>query len=101
LTETAPAKLREAGAVFLFLGCVAFGGPAVHVALMRRSIVQRRRWIDEDEFIALFAAVNLIPGPSSTELAMLLGYRRAGWQGLLVVALAFISPATLIMLGLA
>ena len=52
--------------MFLKLGLVAFGGPAAHVALMRRELVQRRRWLDEADFDRMFAACNLVPGPSST-----------------------------------
>ncbi|MBV8527158.1 MAG: chromate efflux transporter [Candidatus Dormibacteraeota bacterium] len=84
--------------VFLFLGCVAFGGPAAHVTLMRRLLVQQRHWLDEEQFFELFAACQLIPGPSSTELAVLLGYRRAGWRGLLAAAVSFITPAMGLML---
>jgi chromate transporter len=87
--------------VFLKLGLVAFGGPAAHVALMRRELVQRRRWLDEAEFDRMFAACNLVPGPSSTELAIVLGYRRAGWRALLLAGLLFILPAMLLMLALA
>ncbi|MBV8083293.1 MAG: chromate efflux transporter [Chloroflexi bacterium] len=80
---------------------MAFGGPAAHVTLMRRVLVLRRKWVGEEEFFSLFAAVQLIPGPSSTELALLLGYKRAGWRGLLVAGVCFIAPAALLMLGLA
>ncbi|HEX6539819.1 MAG TPA: chromate transporter [Candidatus Dormibacteraeota bacterium] len=87
--------------MFLFLGCVAFGGPAAHVTLMRRLLVQRRGWVDETRFFEMFAACQLIPGPSSTELAILLGYRRAGWPGLLAAGASFIAPATALMIVLA
>jgi chromate transporter len=93
--------VREVTVVFLLLGTVAFGGPAAHVALMRRIIVQRLRWIDEDQFFQLFAACNLIPGPSSTELAIILGYKRAGKWGLLLAGTCFIAPAMVIMIALA
>jgi chromate transporter len=93
--------LAEIVAVFLKLGLVAVGGPAVHVALMRREAVTRRRWLDEREFFQAFAACQLIPGPSSTELAIMLGYRRAGMAGLLLAGTLFILPAMLIMLALA
>jgi chromate transporter len=83
-----------------FIGLTAFGGPAAHVALMRRMLVERRRWVEPAEFNRMFAACNLIPGPSSTELAMFLGYRLAGWTGLLLAAVCFIAPAMLIMLAL-
>src|SRR5438309_4692207 len=93
--------MREVAWVFLKLGLVAFGGPAAHVALIRRELVRRRRWLDDAEFQRLFAACNLVPGPSSTELAILLGYRRAGWRALLLAGALFILPAMLLMLVLA
>jgi chromate transporter len=68
---------------------------------MRREIVVRRRWIDEATFLRMFAACNLIPGPSSTELAIFTGYRLAGWPGLALGGAFFIAPAMLIMLALA
>ena len=64
---------------------------------MRRLLVLRRHWLDEEQFFELFAACQLIPGPSSTELAVLLGYRRAGWRGLVVAAVCFITPAVALM----
>src|SRR5579872_3159226 len=91
----------EVGLVLALIGLTAFGGPAAHVALMRRVIVERRRWVDAGQFNRMFAACNLIPGPSSTELAMFLGYRLGGWPGLFTAAACFILPAMLIMLGLA
>jgi chromate transporter len=96
-----PATLGEIAAVFLKLGLVAVGGPAVHVALMRREVVVKRRWLDEKTFLDDFAACQLIPGPSSTELAILVGYRRGGPAGLVVAGVLFILPAMLIMLALA
>jgi chromate transporter len=94
------ARLGEVAAVFGRLGWVAFGGPATHVALMEREVVRRRHWLDAAEFGELFAACNLVPGPASTQLALLLGRRRAGWAGLAVAALLFIGPAVLCMLVL-
>src|SRR5579864_456846 len=91
----------EVGLAFLVLGLVAFGGPAAHVALMRRELIVRRKWLPENEFLRMFAACNLIPGPSSTELAIYLGYRRAGWRGLVAGGVLFILPAMLIMLFIA
>jgi len=93
--------LRSVAAVFAPLGWRAIGGPAVHVALMEREVVSRRRWLDRAEFGRLFAACNLLPGPGSTQLALLLGLRRAGLRGMLLAALLFIGPAVLVMLGLA
>jgi chromate transporter len=87
--------------VFLLLGATAFGGPAAHVALMEREVVRRRAWLAREEFLDLLGATNLIPGPNSTELAIHLGYRRAGWPGLVAAGLCFIVPAALIVAGLA
>src|SRR5438132_1437195 len=69
------------GLVLLKVGVIAFGGPITHVAFMRRELVERRGWLDEKTFLRMFAACNLIPGPSSTELAIFIGYRLAGWSG--------------------
>ena len=97
-SAAAPHPLREVALFFLRLGSTAFGGPAAHIALMRAEVVTRRRWLDDQEFLDLLGAANLIPGPNSTELAIHLGYRRAGWPGLLVAGLGFITPAMLIVL---
>jgi chromate transporter len=93
--------LREVAGVFLKLGLIGFGGPAAHVALMRREIVERRRWVGEQRFLDLFAASNLIPGPTSTELAIFLGYEAAGWPALILAGALFILPAMVIVLSLA
>ncbi|MCE2901519.1 MAG: chromate efflux transporter [Gemmatimonas sp.] len=90
-------SLREVARVFLTLGTTAFGGPAAHVAAMEDELVTRRRWIGRDEFADLVGAANLIPGPNSTELAIHLGYRRAGWAGLLVAGSCFIVPAVVLV----
>ncbi|MGZ3673938.1 MAG: chromate efflux transporter [Ktedonobacterales bacterium] len=94
-------RLMEVIALFLRLGFTAFGGPAAHIAMMRQEIVQRRKWIGDQRFADLLGIVNLIPGPSSTELAIYLGYLRAGWPGLIAAGVCFITPAMLIVLALA
>jgi chromate transporter len=83
------------------LGTIAFGGPAVHVAMLRDEAVRRRQWLDDDEFLDRLGAVSLLPGPSSTQLAMVLSRRRAGWLGLAVGGICFIAPAMIIVLTLA
>ena len=92
-----PARIAELALVFLRLGVTAFGGPAAHVALMENELVQRRRWLTRDRFLDLLGAANLIPGPSSSELAIYIGFERAGWLGLLVAAVCFVLPAALMV----
>jgi chromate transporter len=84
--------------LFLRLGTTAFGGPAAHVAMMEDEVVRRRKWMSRDEFLDLLGAANLIPGPNSTELAIHIGHRQAGWPGLLVAGVSFILPAVLIVI---
>ncbi len=94
-------RVWELVALFGTLGIIGFGGPAAHVALMRREVVERRGWLTDAEMLDLVGVTSLIPGPNSTELAMLVGLRRAGRLGLLVAGLAFILPAATIVLALA
>jgi len=93
--------LGELARLFLKLGTTAFGGPAAHIAMMEEEVVRRRGWLTHAEFLDLLGAANLIPGPNSTELAIHIGHRRAGWRGLLVAGTAFILPAMLIVMLLA
>ena len=93
--------LREVVSVFLRLGVVAFGGPAAHIAMMREELVRRRRWVSDAQFIDLLGITNLIPGPNSTEMAIHLGYLRAGAWGLVLGGICFIVPAMLIVMALA
>ena len=71
----------------LKLGFTAFGGPAMHIAMLREEVVMRRGWLSNERFVDLLGAVNLIPGPNSTELVMHVGLERAGWRGWLAVTL--------------
>lgn len=84
--------LKEVALLFLKLGAFSFGGPAVYIALMHHETVQRRRWIDEQRFLDLVGATNLIPGPNATEMAIHLGLLRAGWRGLIVGGILFVLP---------
>lgn len=86
---------------FLWLGATAFGGPAAHIAIMHRELVRRRRWVTEAHFLDLLSATYLIPGPNSTEMAIHLGFVRAGWPGLVLGGAAFIAPAMTIVMALA
>src|SRR3712207_4470482 len=87
--------------LFLKLGTIAFGGPAAHIAMMRDEVVTRRKWLTDRGFLDLIGATNLIPGPNSTEMAIHIGFLRAGWPGLLVAGALFILPAMLIVMLLA
>jgi len=89
-------KLSEVAQVFLKLGFIGFGGPAVHIAMMEEEVVRKRQWLSRDHFLDLIGATNLIPGPNSTELALHCGHERAGWRGLLVAGACFILPAVII-----
>jgi chromate transporter len=100
LSESNPNRtptLAEISLVFLKLGTIAFGGPAVHIAMMEVEFVRRRKWISEAEFLDRLAAANLIPGPSSTELAIFIGRLKRGWLGLLIAGCCFIIPAAFIV----
>lgn len=94
-------SLRELAGLFLKLGTIGFGGPAAHIALMQDEVVDRRGWMDRQRFLDLVGATHLIPGPTSTELAIHIGREQAGWRGLLVAGGCFILPAMLIVLGFA
>ncbi len=96
-----PSPLLEVLGLFLRLGLTAFGGPAAHIAIMHDEVVKRRKWLTDQQFLDLLGATNLIPGPNSTEMAIHIGYLRAGWPGLIAGGVGFVTPAALIVLGLA
>jgi chromate transporter len=95
--EIREASLAEIALVFLKLGTIAFGGPAAHLAMMEEEFVRRRRWITQSEFLDRLATANLIPGPSSTEVAIFVGQLKRGWRGLIVAGCCFIIPAALMV----
>src|SRR4051812_17571838 len=106
IAQAAPAKtavlsrsLSELARFFLKLGFTAFGGPAAHIAMMQAEVVTRRQWMSEAEFLDLLGAANLIPGPSSTEMAIYIGFVRGGWPGLLLAGPCFILPAAFLVSG--
>ena len=94
-------RLAEIAVAFLRLGFVAFGGAAAHIVLMEEEFVRRRGWLSREEFVDRVGAVNLLPGPSSTEMAIYLGHLRGGTPGLLIAGAAFILPAAFMMLAMA
>src|ERR1043165_8961961 len=89
-------KLKEVAGLFLKLGVIGFGGPAVHIAMMEEEVVRKRGWMSHQQFLDLVGATNLIPGPNSTEMTMHCGHERAGWKGLIAAGLCFILPAVII-----
>ncbi|MVM33962.1 chromate efflux transporter [Spirosoma sp. HMF4905] len=93
--------LAEIARLFFRMGCIAFGGPAAHIALMEVEVVRKRNWISHAHFLDLIGATNLIPGPNSTEMAMHCGQERAGWKGLVVAGVCFIFPSVVITSGFA
>lgn len=90
--------LMEIAKLFTRMGVTAFGGPAAHIAMFRDEVVARRKWITDQHFLDLLGAVNLIPGPNSTEMAIHIGFVRGGGRGMLIAGFCFIAPAVLIVL---
>jgi chromate transporter len=95
-----PATLAEVARSYLRLGLTAFGGPAAHLAFMRSELVVRRRWVGEQELLDLIGGASLLPGPTSTEVALMLARRRKGWWALLIGGACFIMPSVLLVLFL-
>ena len=91
-------QLKQIALSFLRLGTIAFGGPAAHIAMMEEEFVRRRAWVSRADFLDMLGASNLVPGPSSTEMAIHIGHQRAGWRGLVIAGVCFIVPAMLIVM---
>jgi chromate transporter len=87
--------------LFLKLGAISFGGPAAHIALMEDEVVRKRQWLTRQQYLDMLGLTNLIPGPNSTEMAISVGFTRAGWAGLAVAGASFILPAALITAAVA
>ena len=103
MTDPLPERvsLWTLATAFLKLGTIAFGGPAAHIALMEEEFVRRRQWLTHQEFLDRLGAANLIPGPSSTEMAIYIGYTKRGWPGLVVAGCCFILPAAILVCAIA
>ncbi|MBK6317155.1 MAG: chromate efflux transporter [Dehalococcoidia bacterium] len=101
MTTTVRGSVAEVSWYFLRLGVIAFGGPAAHIAIMRRELARERHWTTDQELVDMLGVTNLIPGPNSTEMAMHLGATRAGWRGLWAAGFCFILPATALTIALA
>ncbi|MGB2627343.1 MAG: chromate efflux transporter [Candidatus Acidiferrum sp.] len=102
-SESRPVRgiLSEITREFLRLGFVAFGGPAAHFPMMEQRFVQRNKWLTRERFVDLMGAASLLPGPSSTEMAMYLGELRGGLPGLIAAGVSFILPAAVLVVLLA
>jgi len=93
--------VRDIAVLFLRLGATAFGGPAAHISMMEHEVVTRRGWMTRGEFLDLLGATNLAPGPTSTKMALFIGYARGGWPGFLLAGLGFVLPSTLLVTAFA
>lgn len=93
--------MRELATLYLKLGTISFGGPAAAIALMEDEVVAKRQWITRQQFLDMLGVTNLIPGPNSTEMAIIVGLARAGWAGLCLAGACFILPAALITAAIA
>lgn len=101
IQETFRARLLTLVALFLKLGAISFGGPVAAIALMEDEVVRKRQWLTRQRFLDILGLTNLIPGPNSTELAIFIGFIRAGWLGLTLAGASFIVPAALITAAVA
>jgi chromate transporter len=90
--------MKEVFLVFLRLGLTSFGGPVAHIGYFRAEFVTRRRWLEEDAYAGIVGFCQFLPGPASSQVAMVLGRERAGWGGLLAAWLGFTLPSALAMI---
>ena len=95
-----PASLQTVAREWTRIGVTGFGGPPAHIALLRKLVVDRGGWMDHHTFEDANAACSLLPGPSSTQLAIFCAYRVAGWPGAIVGGIGFIVPAVILILAL-
>lgn len=93
-------SLATIARAWLRLGCIGFGGPPAHIALLRRMCVDQRHWLDEREFEDGVATTNMLPGPASTQLAIYCAWRLRGAAGALLGGICFIAPGMVLILVL-
>src|SRR3954469_13171655 len=98
--SAAPPRLREILREWGRIGCLGFGGPPVHISMLRELCVTRRGWLDPVAFEHALAAVNILPGPASTQLSIYCAWRLRGYRGAVAGGLAFILPGLVMILAL-
>src|SRR5690242_9207752 len=99
-TNTQPVSLTRFVGYFLWLGTVGFGGPIALAGHMQQDLVDDRGWITKEEYVEGLALAQLAPGPLAAQLAIYLGYIRAGVIGATLVGVAFVLPSFLMVLAL-
>src|SRR5437773_4770519 len=99
-TTTLPVSFARFCGYFLWLGTTGFGGPIALAGYMQRDLVERRRWISKEDYVQGLALAQLAPGPLAAQLAMYLGWVRAGVVGATLVSAAFILPSFVMVLAL-
>jgi chromate transporter len=87
--------------IWLMIGATGFGGPAGQVAILHRELVERRGWLDEEEFLAALKVCMLLPGPEAQQLATYAGWRRGGLAGGLLAGSLFVLPGAILVTALA
>jgi len=94
-------NISQLATLFFKLGSIGFGGLVVQISMMEYEVVSRKRWLTREKFLDILGATNLVPGPNSIELAIHIGYLRAGWLGFAISGICFILPSVLITIGFA
>ena len=85
---------------FLGIGLVSFGGPTAHIAVFKKEFVDKRSWLNHDEYLSLFSLCQILPGPTSSQVGFSIGFLRAGWLGAFMAWLGFTLPGFCILAGL-
>jgi chromate transporter len=97
----ASVSLAELARVFFRIGWLAFGGPVAQLGLIHDECVERRRWLDDEQFVRALNFVHVLPGPEATQMALIVGWRVRGVLGGLLAGLLFVVPGFLTLTGLA
>ena len=87
--------------LFLYLGCISFGGPTAHIGLFQKELIEKRQWLSTEEYIQLVAMCQFLPGPTSSQVGMILGYKQLGLGGAFLAWLGFTLPSAMILAVLA